>query len=287
MHRIGLALGGGGARGLAHIGILKVLEKENIPIYQITGSSIGAIIGGLYASIEKADEVESFIRNLIISPFFEELGIGIFKTMDKKVGEKHFNDYLDNLKMYYALFKAFKKKSVYDEEAYGKIFSTYPDQMIEDLPIKFAAIATDLISGREIIIQEESLRIAVMSSAALPGIFPPVKKGPLLLIDGAMSDSVPVQIVKGQGAHFVMAVDVSKCLEDPGPYDNGLGIIYRTEDITTFHLARTRISDADIIIRPDVRHYLWSDVDKIDDIIYAGEEAAQKALPSIIKMLDY
>ncbi len=279
--KIGLALGGGGARGLAHIGVLKVLEKENIPIYQITGCSVGAIIGGAYAFLGNAPATEKFVRNLIESLAFKKLDIQIFSTFNHNQATRDLDYYLNNLKKYFSLFKAVNRTAVYDEKQVREILKIYPEKYIEDLPIRFACIATDLISGREIVLKEGNLREAVMASASIPGIFPPVKMVNQFLIDGGATDSIPVQIVKGQGAQYVLAIDVTKCIDDVEKFDNALHIIYRAEDIVTYHLTKERLAGADLIIRPKVRHFSWAEVDQIDKIIAAGEKATQEVIPQI------
>ena len=283
--KIGLALGGGGARGLAHIGVLKVLEREHVPIYQITGCSIGAIIGGAYAFLRNARATEKFIRDLLGSPAFNNLDIQIFSDADHDRATRNLDYYLNNLKKYFSLLKTLNKISVYDEKQIKDIFEMYPETAIEELPLRFASIATDLISGREIVINEGSLRTAVIASASIPGIFPPVKMERQLLIDGGATDSIPVQIVRGQGAQYVIAVDVSKCINDIGTLETGLQVIYRAEDIVSHHLTQERIAGVDYLIRPEVGHYSWADVGKMDEIIAAGEQAAQKAIPDIKRML--
>lgn len=283
--KIGLALGGGGARGLAHIGVLKVLEREHVPIYQITGCSIGAIIGGAYAFLRNARATEKFIRDLLDSPAFKELDIQIFSDADHDKATRHLDYYLNNLKKYFSLLKTLNRISVYDKEAVNEIFKIFPDIPIEKLPLRFASIATDLISGREIVINEGSLRTAVIASASIPGIFPPVKMERQLLIDGGATDSIPVQIVKGQGAQYVFAVDVTKCIDDVDELDNALQIIYRAEDIVTYHLTQERLAGTDLVIRPNVRHFSWAAVKEIDQIIKAGEQAAEEAIPQIKRIL--
>ncbi len=282
--KIGLALGGGGARGLSHIGVLKVLEREHFPISQITGCSIGAIVGGLYAVFQSAKAVEDFIYQLIKRPVFQELDTEVFDSTEHSGAIHHLNQYLNHFKMYFSLLKTLKARSIYDEKLVERIFEIFPERKIQDLPLNFATIATDLISGREIVLGEGNLKKAVMASSAIPGVFPPVKIDNLLLIDGASSDSIPVQIVKGRGAQYVIAVDVTHCVEDVDKLDTGIQIIYRAEDIVTYHLTQERLAGADLIIRPKVRHYSWAAVKKIEEIIQAGEEAAEEALPRLEKL---
>lgn len=185
------------------------------------------------------------------------------------------------------MLKTLKARSIYNEKLVEKLFETFPDKPIETLPVNFATIATDLISGREIVLTEGSLKKSVMASSAIPGVFPPVEIDGLLLIDGASSDSIPVQIVKGRGAQYVIAVDVTHCVEDVSKLDTGIQIIYRAEDIVTYHLTQERLAGADLLIRPKVRHYSWAAIKSIDDIIKAGEEAAEAALPQLEKLLKH
>ena len=283
--KIGLALGGGGARGLSHIGILKVFERERIPVTQITGCSIGAIIGGLYAYLGSADQVQQYIHKMISDPVFKDLNIQLFATMNREDRHFFFDGHLHNLKMYFSLLKTIRTPSVFSAEAVEKMFELYPDVDLKSLKIKFATIATDLISGREIVINEGSLRKAVRASSSIPGFFPPVKMDHMLLVDGAATDSIPVQIVRGQGAQYVIAVDVSKCINDIGSLETGLQVIYRAEDIVSHHLTQERIAGVDYLIRPEVGHYSWAAIDQMDEIIAAGEQAAQKAIPEIKRIL--
>jgi len=285
--KIGIALGGGGARGLSHIGVLKVLEREHLPIINKAENNIGAIIGGLYAAFQNAEAVEDFIYNLIKRPVFAELDMEVFDSTEHSGAMHHFNQYLNNLKMYFSMLKTLKARSIYEKKLVEKLFETFPDQPIENLPVAFATIATDLISGREIVLTEGSLKKSVMASSAIPGVFPPVEIDGLLLIDGASSDSIPVQIVKGRGAQYVVAVDVTHCVEDVSKLDTGIQIIYRAEDIVTYHLTQERLAGADLVIRPKVRHYSWAAIKNIREIIKAGEEAAEEMLPHLEKLLKH
>ncbi len=283
--KIGLALGGGGARGLAHLGVLKVFEREGIVLHQITGCSIGAIIGGAYAYTQKVHETEKIIREILNSRAVKELDLQSFAKEDSDKTAWNMSYYINNLKNYYSLFKTLGKKSMFDQKQVKAIFERYPDTAIEQLPIRFTCIATDLISGREIVLHEGSLRKAVTASSSIPGVFPPVQMDNLSLIDGAATDSIPVQIVKGQGAQYVFAVDVTKCVEDVDELDNALKIMYRAEDIVTYHLTQERLAGADLVIRPKVRHFSWAAVKNIDAIIEAGEQAAEEAMPQIKRIL--
>ncbi len=281
MIKLGLALGGGGARGLAHVGVLKVFEREQIPIYAITGCSMGSIIGGLYAYFNSADKVEAFIHDAVENPEFKKYGIDTYNRIESSSYHESFEQYLDYIKVKLSFLKVFNNQSVFNNDETDKLFSFLPDGKIEDLPVKFSAIATDLISGKEVNITKGSLRKALKASAAIPGIFPPVKLDDYLLIDGSASESVPVNRVKELGAERVIAVDVIKSLKNSGPLNNGIEIIYRAEEITSYYLSQERLIDADLIIKPNVRDLSWADFVETDKIIKEGETAAEKLIDRI------
>ncbi len=285
MSKLGLALGGGGARGLAHIGVLKVLEKENIRVNVISGCSMGAVVGALYSYFQSSEKLESFFINFIENIDFDELGIN--ELNEKK---KNSSGIFDNISMYikirYNLYKSLNRLSFFTEEMTDKIFSHIPDTSIENLKIKFSAIATDLITGKEINLTKGSLRKVVRASSAIPAIFPPVKMDNMLLVDGGASESVPVEVVRTLGADRVLAIDVTRCLQEAKEPKNLFDILFRTEDISTFHLSKLRLEGADLIIRPKVRHLDWSEFTKVKKIIAAGEEITKKKLPEIKKLVD-
>ena len=284
MSKLGLALGGGGARGLAHIGVLKVLDKERIKITSVTGCSMGAIVGGLYSYFKNAKQVEDFILKTIKNPKFENLGIDTFSRNKINHDKNYFDHIINYIGERLNVIKAMGHVSYFDEEITNEIYELIPDVPIESLEIKFSAIATDLISGEEINFTKGSLRKAIKASSAIPGIFPPVEINDNLLVDGSSSESVPVGRVKEIGADRVLAVDVSRCLKTIRPAKNILDILYRTEDITSYHLSLLRLKEADLIIQPKVKQLSWADFDKVNEIIKAGEIEAIVNLDKIKKL---
>lgn len=284
MSKFGLALGGGGARGLAHIGVLKVLEKEKIKIDVITGCSMGALIGGMYAYLGSAKEVEEFIYETVIHTKLLELGINKLSKSEKP-DKNYFEQFFDYLDKRYQVLKSLNHLSYFDEEATNEMYNLIPDVKIENLKIKFSAIATDLISGEEINFGSGSLRKALKASSAIPGIFPPVKYQNYFLVDGSASESVPAGRVRELGADRVLAVDVMRPIKAVEQPQNVVDILYRTEDITSYHLSILRLREADLIIRPKVKHLSWADFEKINEIIYAGEKTAEENIAAIKKLI--
>lgn len=283
MSKFGLALGGGGARGLAHIGVLKALESHNIRIDAITGCSMGALIGGLYAYYGSVKEVEKFIFDAIKHPKFIELGIS--KLSSEKSDKNYFDQFFDYIGTRLQVLKALNRLSYFDEELTEEIYQIIPDTPIERLNIKFSAIATDLISGKEINFINGNLRKVIKASSAIPGIFPPVKYQNFFLVDGSASESVPAGKVREIGADRVLAVDVTRCLDSVEQPQNVLDILYRTEDITSFHLSSVRLKEADLVIQPEVKHLTWADFRHIEKIIEAGEKATLKDIAEIKKLI--
>lgn len=285
MSKFGLTLGGGGARGLAHIGVLKVLEKENIKVDAITGCSMGSLVGGMYAYLGSAKEVEEFIYETVIHPKFLELGINKLSKSEKP-DKNYFEQFFDYLDKRYQVLKSLNYLSYFDEEVTNEMYNLIPDVKIESLKIKFSAIATDLISGEEINFSSGSLRKALKASSAIPGIFPPVKYQNYFLVDGSASESVPAGRVRELGADRVLAVDVMRPIKAVKQPQNVVDILYRTEDITSYHLSILRLREADLIIRPKVKHLSWADFDKINEIIYAGEKTAEENIAAIKKLIE-
>lgn len=283
MSKFGLALGGGGARGLAHIGVLKVLEQKGIEIHSITGCSMGAIVGGLYAYFGSVKQVEDFIMDIINHPKFLELEIDKLSE-NHKPDKNYFEQFFDYVGTRVQALRALNRLSYFDEELTDEMYSVIPDIPVENFKIKFSAIATDLISGEEINFTEGSLRKIIKASSAIPGIFPPVKYNNYFLIDGSASESVPAGKVRDIGADRVLAVDVTrelKIIEEP---KNVFEILYRAEDISSYHLSMIRLEEADLVISPDVKKLSWADFDEAEKIIAAGEKAANENIESILKL---
>lgn len=284
MSKFGLALGGGGARGLAHIGVLKVLDAVKININAITGCSMGAIIGGLYAYYGNAQQVEEFMYEAMKHPKFLGLGIDRLNEHANKPDKNYFEQFFDYVDRRVHVLKTLSRLSYFDEEVTKEIFDLLPDVKIRNLSIKFSAVATDLISGEEINFKEGSLRDAVRASSAIPGIFPPVKIGQYFLVDGSTSESIPAGKVRELGADKVLAVDVTHKLESANQPENVIEILYRTEDISSYHLSILRLKEADMVINPLVKEFKWTDFDQAEKLILAGEGAAKENLAEIKRL---
>uniref|UniRef100_A0A7C4M2I1 Patatin family protein n=1 Tax=candidate division CPR3 bacterium TaxID=2268181 RepID=A0A7C4M2I1_UNCC3 len=260
--KIGLALGSGGPRGLAHIGVIKALVENNIPIDYIAGASSGALIGGMYAKFQDIYKVESHFEKLT------------YKDLFKIFSDPHFA---------HGVLKG--------EKALRFLKNWVGNTKIEKLPIPFSAVATDLITGQTVPIEKGELALAIRTSASLPVFFRPVKIGKKILVDGGNSMPVPVEVVKKMGADIVIAVDLDHCYIHSKNQPRNIEKMSMTEvaeralDILSYTLAKENTKNADIVISPDVNDIGWNRVINGSDIIAEGEKAGRKMVEEIMKIL--
>lgn len=274
-YKTALVLSGGSARGLAHLGILLELEKQGIRVDMIVGTSMGAVVGGLYAIHGKASAVIERIRKLVESDLFART-ISVASDDVPEIGPDGFFNrfmWLFRKGVYYT--HSMIRPALVSQEVYFHIMSDLiPDRAIEDLPLPFAAVAMDIETGDEVVITEGSIRKAIAASAAIPGIMPPVSLGKRHLVDGGWVDNVPVTPAISMGAHFVIAVDTT--LEVPGlgtPPLSAIESLFRCNEITRIILTRHRKASADVLIAPEIGHLSWANFSAIDRCIAAGRSA--------------
>ena len=280
--KLGLALGGGGVRGFCHIGVLKVLEEEGIAIDLIAGTSAGALIGGAYASGLSPQEIHHRVDAYILSPEFQSSTLReIGMTMNPE--QQTFWEKTRNaVRQRYFLLSTFVKPAILplrDFEALIRYF--IPDIDIRETKIPFYAVATDLITGKRVVITEGSLRQAVLASSAVPGAVDPVRMGEWLLADGGITSLVPVLTAREAGADAVIAVVVDRDKQVSGEFETAQEIVLRAGDITSNKLEETELLRADVVIRPRIGDLHWSDFSRAKGLIQEGETAARLALEEI------
>ncbi len=288
MKKLALALGGGGARGLAHIGFLRVLEQEKIPIARISGCSMGAMVGGAYCLYQDANAVEELCYRFIENPMFKEFNFDDFASLDDG-GEDWKSKavfVMSRIKVGLSLFKTLAHSSIYDTEIVDKIYDEYPDHKIEQLPLPFYAITSDLKSGKEILLRKGSLRRAIKASSAIPGYLPPVKYRSYLLVDGGVSNLVPTQYFKPSHYELIIGVDVSQDISKGIDLKSGVNIMQQAENIRNYHLTQLKTQNADKIVHCKLGNLSWADFGKVDSIIKSGEKAARRLLPWLRQNID-
>jgi len=283
--RIGLALGGGGARGLAHIGVLRVLEREGIPIDLIVGTSIGALVGGAYASGISADELGKRVDTYLNSTEFQSSAMKAFEsayTKEEAGLTQKIQTYIRNC--FYLIQAMLKPGILSNEEFQATINYFIPDIQIEETRIPFRAVATDLVNGEQIIFYKGPLRQAVTASCAVPGAFSPLKEGRRLLSDGGIICSVPSSVARQEGADIVISVAV----------DRGIGseelrtvvdVYQRVSEIMGERLKDYELAEADVVILPEVGDLHWSNFSQAMNLIDEGEKATREKLDDIRHIL--
>jgi NTE family protein len=245
--RIGVALGGGFARGIAHLGVLRVLQEEKIPVDYLTGTSAGALLGISYASGHTIPEIV------------------------RQAQATRFKDF-GNWKLSWLGLATNQKLEHYPRKFLG--VTTF-----EDLRIPMAIAATDLSTGEAVYFSHGQLGPALRASCAYPGMFVPVEIDGRVLVDGFLAAAVPVDAARALGAEIVIAVFLeSASSRKPNSIVDVIGLSFA---ILQRHADLEWRRTADVIIEPVVKDFLWDDFDKTNELIAAGEKAARAAIPKI------
>ena len=266
--KVGLALGGGAARGLAHIGVLEVLKQERVPINMIAGTSIGGMVGALYAQGKDPSLIKELATKLNLVKLLSLADLALSKS--GLLGGKSVVNLL--------------KKTM------GK------DAQFNELPIPLALVATDIITGEEVVIDEGSVLEGVRASISIPGIFTLAKRQGRYLVDGGLVNPVPTSVLKKMGANFIIAVNVMpdvgirvRQLKKEGKKEwkepNIFNVILQSLYIGTYVIAKASIKGADITISPDTAKINPGDFHHALECIEQGEIAARETMPELKRKL--
>ncbi len=274
--RIGLALGGGGSRGSAHVGVLKVLKEENIPIDLVAGTSIGSVVGGYYAAGKPVDEIEELFLKGTFTKEFTPMPYLRIATEPLELSLRLFG-----YKPYDGLYRGWKFR--------GYVKKHLGDKTIEQLKIPYGAVVTDVVSGESCRLTSGDLAVAMQASTAVPGLKKPVQIGDRLYCDGGLINNVPVNHVREMGADFVIAVDIDEELKDtPLKTFRGLGSMARQALKIQLHTFDSpNATKADVYIHPDTTGIHLVSFNKKDGQagMEAGIAAARAAMPELKKKL--
>ena len=271
--KVGLVLSGGGAKGFAHIGVLKVLEEAGVKIDYIGGTSMGSVIGGLYATGYNAAQIDSIFQ----STNFNELITDFIPRSSKNFYEKR-NDEL------YALVLPFNKFKVGIPEALSKgmynfnLISSVTRSVryqrdFQQLPTPFLCIGTDIETGKQVILNKGNLAQAIIASSAFPSLFSPVQIDGKLIVDGGVTNNYPVDEVRKLGADIIIGVDVQDDLLKRISLKDATKILVQINNLHTIEKMKENIKKTDIYIKPDIRDFGVISFDKGKEIIKKGEEA--------------
>ena len=282
--RVALALGGGGARGCAHVGVLKVLEREGIPIDMIVGTSIGAVVGAMYATLGRAADVEQRFKDFLRSEEYRKSGLDLFKR--KEPVENFFGQVATYIRQRIVVNLAQSKSSLVGSERLRRAMQfLIPDGRIEETKIPFFAIASNILNGEQVLFDEGDMRTIIGASACIPGFLPPYEVNGYLLVDGSVVCPIPVEPARSLGADVVIAVDVSQELNDNPDLSNVVNIIFQTNHMTARHYNLHLLKQADVVIRPNVGLVHWSEFKLLNYMVEEGERVTEEALPQIRKVL--
>ena len=266
--KVGLALSGGAARGMAHIGVLEVLQSEEIPIDMIAGTSAGALVGALFARNQDAQQLKNEAINIDRRRVVRMLDITIPRT---------------------GFIEGKKLKSLLRETIGGDI-------KFSDLKIPLAVVTTDIMTGEEVVFKEGSVLEAVRASISLPIVFTVEKYKGRYLVDGGLTNPVPVSVLREMGADFVIAVNViphpadralagggDKAIDKRGP--NIIHVTTQSLYIGTYAMVKSSLESADVVIEPRVAHVPPYEFIQARECIQQGEIAARAAVPEIKRLL--
>jgi len=281
--KVCLALGGGAARGLAHLGVLKVFEDAHVPVHMIAGTSLGAMMGGLYAIKPDATYWMERVGQFLHSFVSRKRRLDFIRKLEQPDNHDHgfFKDMSFLIrKGYFWGVTATQSAFVAEQEYRDLIYPLIPNISIEQTKLPFACVATDIRNGKRVKYTTGSLRTAISASCALPGIFPPVKDNGMLLVDGGWVERVPVICAWDMGADIVIAVDVSS---DVALFEekSGLDIVLRADAVTRIYLNEILVRNADVVIHPAVGGTHWADFSNPKEMFKLGETAALEKLISI------
>jgi len=282
--KVGLVLGGGGARGLAHIGIIKRLNAYGIPIDIITGASMGAIIGAAYAQTKNINYIESTFRSYITGSEYQSLKTRAF-NFNKAEEPESFLHYISKIvKRRIVINLAANRTSlIQDKFLKSALAQLLNHEKIEETQIPFACTALDLVSGREIVFRAGDLLKAVQASASIPGFLPPVDESGKRLVDGAVIDNFPIKTTREMGAEFIIVCDVSPELEYNPPLNNVVDIFIRAHHAAVHRLNILTRQEADMVLKPEIGSINWTEFEQIDTLIKKGEAIVDKHIVAIKK----
>ncbi|WP_445710546.1 patatin-like phospholipase family protein [Flavobacterium sp.] len=274
--KVGLVLSGGGAKGLAHIGVLKVIDSMGIKIDYIGGTSMGAIIGGLYASGYSAKELDSIFTTLDVDALLQD-----FTPRDSKSFYEKRNDEMYALTLPFDKFKvglpSGLSKGLYNFNLLSRLtMSVNNIHDFNDLPIPFFCIATNIENGKEVVLDKGILPQAMIASGAIPTLYNPIEINGKVLVDGGVVNNYPVELVRKMGADIIIGVDVQDGLKNREQLQEATDLLVQVSNFSMIEKMEAKRKVTDIYIKPDIRGYNVVSFEKGKEIIPKGVSAALK-----------
>ncbi len=284
--RIGLALSGGGARGAAHLGVLKILERERIPIDYIAGTSMGSIVGGMYASGTPLEEIEAELIAVDWDDVFDD------KIERKNRSFRRKNDdrlWLIDRRPGFNKGKFDLPPGLVQGQKIGNLLTALTLHVadidnFDDLAIPFRAVAADIRTGEKVVLGSGSLAMAIKASMSIPAIMSPVPWGDLMLVDGGIASNLPIETVRAMGADIIIAVDISTPLQDEDVAKSILSIAGQLTGFLTRRNTEAEIAtlgERDVLLIPDLGDITSAEFDRIAEAIPTGAKAAEENLTAL------
>lgn len=286
--KLGLALSGGGARGLAHIGFLEVLDEAGFEVAAVSGTSMGAIVGAGYAIYSEAGILAEVFGKFLESELFSKARFDFLSEVQKKPEEDwNLIEWIGG-KMKKIIFQGIMltRSGLLSDRVFREIIEFFiPEVTFDQTRIPLACTALDLIDGRTVIFREGRIRTAVQASAALPGLTEPVGGGGHLYSDGGGVMVVPVEPLFEMGAEVVVAVDVDREMGHQETFGNVVEVVIRWAEAASARLKEKDLAQADLVVRPRVGEAHWSDFHQAQLFIEQGRQAARENLDRIGRLV--
>ncbi|NQY04847.1 MAG: patatin-like phospholipase family protein, partial [Flavobacteriaceae bacterium] len=282
--KVGLVLSGGGAKGLAHIGALKVIEESGLRIDYIAGTSMGAIVGGLYASGFSADQLEYIFSRIDLDELINDKTPREIKSFQEKEDEER-----RALTLPFSRFKISFPQSLSSGQNNYNTFVELLDHVkdVDDfskLPIPFFCIATNVETGEEVVLDKGFLPQAIAASGALPSLFEPVFIDDKLLLDGGIVNNYPIYKLKEKGVDVIVGVDVQDALKDKEALKTLSNVLLQISNFQTQRQMQSKAEDTDVYIKPDITDFSIMSFNKGEAILRSGNDAAKEHLGDLIRL---
>ncbi|HQU74077.1 MAG TPA: patatin-like phospholipase family protein, partial [Calditrichia bacterium] len=286
--RVALALSGGGARGLAHLGLLRVFEEEQLPLDLIVGTSIGSIIGGFYAAGYTTGEIEHHLEELNLGSLFSDQTEHLQLSPSRKsLPRRHILEFPLTQNFTVIPSSILQGQQVYEMFYRYMVNSGYPgENNFDHLRVPFRSVCTDLLTGQKVVLRSGNLAEAINGSMALPLLFAPVESNGMWLMDGGITDNLPVSVARENGAEMVVAGDVTAALRKA----DEMGTPWQIADqVTTIMMEPSNQASrraADVLIRPELSDLPSADFTDAPQLVAAGYKAAHRVLPTLLSRID-
>lgn len=286
---IGLALSGGGARGAAHLGVIKVLEKHRIPIDYIAGTSIGAFVGGLYSTGMSVDEIETAFAQMTWGKILDDRSARAERSFRRKRDDDlYLIKYQPGFSQGNLKFpRGFLQGQKVELELVKQLLPVAQIGSFDDLTIPFRAVAAELATGSEVILSQGNLAQSIRASMSIPTVMAPAYIDETYLIDGGVVNNLPVNVVKSMGADVVIAIDIGTPLSSQDDIDSALAITGQVTGFLTQRGSREQIqllTDSDLLITPELGGIRTADIDAFPEAIESGIVAANAVIDQLSEL---